>query len=252
LARALGWRQGERAGKDKDKGRSMTPILLVPGLACTARLYAPQLPALWQLGPVTVANHTTSNSMVGIGKAILDQAPPRFHLIGLSMGGYIAFDLLRQQPERIAKVALLDTGSRADLPEQSERRRKFIAMAREGQLNQVNEALWPMLVHESRAGDHDLRAIVDAMMQETGAEAFIRQQEALIGRPDSRPGFGAIANATLVIVGDGDRLTPPELSAEIVSGIKGARLETVARCGHLSTLEQPETVTKLLYDWLSD
>jgi pimeloyl-ACP methyl ester carboxylesterase len=230
----------------------MTPILLVPGLACTARLYAPQLPALWQLGPVTVANHTPSNTMAGIGKAILDQAPPRFHLVGLSMGGYIAFELLRQHPERVAKLALLDTGSRADLPEQSERRRKFIVMARENRLGLINDALWPILVHESRAGDRELRATADAMMNETGAAAFIRQQEALIGRPDSRPGFGAIHHPTLVVVGDGDRLTPPELSAEIAGGIKGARLETVAECGHLSTLERPEAVTKLLYDWLSD
>jgi pimeloyl-ACP methyl ester carboxylesterase len=230
----------------------MTPILLVPGLACTARLYAPQLPALWQRGPVTIANHTTSNSMAGIGKAILDRAPPRFHLIGLSMGGYIAFELLRQQPERVAKLALLDTGSRADVPEQTERRRMFIAMAREDRLGLINETLWPVLVHESRTGDQELRATADTMMSETGAEAFVRQQEALIGRPDSRPGFGAITHPTLVIVGDGDRLTPPELSAEITAGIKGARLETVARCGHLSTLEQPEAVTKLLCDWLAD
>lgn len=229
----------------------MTPILLVPGLGCSARLYALQLPALWQLGPVTIANHTTANTMAGIGKAILDQAPPRFHLIGLSMGGYIAFELLRQQPGRIEKLALLDTGSRADLPEQSERRRALIGTAREDRLAQVNDALWPVLVHESRLADGALRRTVDAMLTEVGAEAFIRQQEALIGRPDSRPGFGAIRNPTLVIVGDGDRLTPPELSVEIAGGIAGARLEMVSQCGHLSTLERPEAVTKLLVDWIS-
>jgi len=229
----------------------VTPILLVPGLGCSARLYAPQLPALWQLGPVTIANHTTSNTMAGIGKAILEQAPPRFHLIGLSMGGYIAFELLRQQPERIEKLVLLDTGSRADVPEQSERRKKLMAMAREDRLALVNEVLWPLLVHESRHADRELRQTVDAMLTEVGPAAFIRQQEALIGRPDSRPGFAAIRSPTLVIVGDGDRLTPPELSEEIAGGIAGARLETVAECGHLSTLERPEAVTRLLVDWIS-
>lgn len=228
----------------------MTPILLVPGLGCSARLYAPQLPALWHLGPVTVANHTTSNSMAGIGKAILDAAPPRFHLVGLSMGGYIAFELLRQQPDRVEKLVLLDTGSRADLPDQTERRRKLIAVAREDRLGLVNEVLWPLLVHQSRAGDRELRAIVDAMLTEVGAAAFIRQQEALIGRPDSRPGFGAIRSPTLVVVGDSDRITPPELSVEIAGGIAGARLETLAQCGHLSTLERPEAVTRLLVDWI--
>lgn len=230
----------------------MTPILLVPGLACSPRLYAPQLPALWQRGPVTVANHTTADSMAGIARAILDQAPPRFHLAGLSMGGYIAFAILREAPERVARLALLDTGSRADTPEQTERRRKLIAVAREGRLPEINEVLWPLLVHESRANDCELRTTVDTMLLETGAAAFIRQQEALITRPDSRPGLGAVGSPALVVVGDADRLTPPELSAEIAAGIPGAKLETIATCGHISTLEQPEAVTKLLFDWFAD
>ena len=229
----------------------MTPILLVPGLGCSARLFGPQLPALWQLGPVTVANHTTADSMAGIAQSILAHAPPRFHLVGLSMGGYISFEILRQAPERVAKLALLDTAARADTPEQTARREKLIAIAREGRLQLVNEALWPLLVHESRAKDRELRAVVDAMLSEVGAAAFIRQQEALIGRPDSRPALGAVRSATLVIVGDGDRLTPPELNAEIAAGIAGARLETIAQCGHLSTLERPDAVNKLLFDWIS-
>src|SRR5688572_25687839 len=103
------------------------PFLLIPGLACTSRLFEPQMPALWQLGPVMVANHTTADSVAAIAQAVLDNAPPRFNLIALSMGGYISFEILRRSPERVAKLALLDTASRADLPEQSERRRKLIA-----------------------------------------------------------------------------------------------------------------------------
>lgn len=229
----------------------MTPILLVPGLGCSARLYAGQIPALWQLGPVQVANHTTSDTMSGIAKAILAAAPPRFHLIGLSMGGYISFEIMRQAPERVIKLALLDTGSRADTPGQIARREKLILMAQEDRLSLVNEVLWPLLVHESRAGDRELRAVVDAMLSEVGAAAFIRQQRALIGRPDSRPGLGVIKSPTLVAVGDADKLTPPELSAEIAAGIPGARLETIAGSGHLSTLERPDAVTALLTGWLA-
>lgn len=228
------------------------PVLLVPSLACSPRLYAPQMTALWQAsGPVMVADHTSADAMSGIAQAILAHAPPRFHLAGLSMGGYISFEILRQAPERVVKLALLDTGSRADAPEQSERRRKLIALAEQDKLTEINDALWPLLVHESRQGEKDLRATVDAMMFETGAGAFVRQQQALIGRPDSRPLLPSVRAQTIVIVGDGDKLTPLALSEEIAAGIPGARLETVRECGHLSTLERPEAVTKLLANWFA-
>lgn len=227
------------------------PILLIPGLACTSRLYEAQLPALWQIGPVTVTNHTGAGSMAAVAQSILAHARPRFHMVGLSMGGYVAFEILRQAPARVARLALLDTGSRADAPEQTERRKKLIAIAEKDRLTLVNELLWPLLFHESRMPDAELRAIADAMLLETGAENFVLQQQALMSRPDSRSGLGSISSKTLVVVGDGDRLTPPELSHEIAAGIPGAKLETVAACGHLSTLERPEAVTKLLAGWLS-
>lgn len=225
------------------------PFLLIPGLALTSRLFEPQIPALWQLGPVMVANHTTADSVAATAQAVLQNAPPRFNLIALSMGGYISFEILRRSPERVAKLALLDTASRADLPEQSERRRKLIALAEQGRLIEINDALWPVLVHETRQDDRALRALVDDMMLATGAAAFVRQQQALITRPDSRPTLATIRCPTLVIVGDGDKLTPPKVNEEIADGISGARLEMVANCGHLSSLEQPEAVTKLLADW---
>lgn len=225
------------------------PFLLIPGLACTSRLFEPQLPALWQLGPVMVANHTTADSMAGIAQDVLASAPPRFNLIALSMGGYISFEILRRAPERVAKLALLDTASRADLPEQSERRRQLIALAEQDKLIEVNDVLWPVLVHESRQGDRALRALVDEMMLTTGAAGLIRQLQALIGRPDSRPTLPSVRCPTLVIVGEGDKLTPPKVNQEIAEGIPGARLELVADCGHLSTIERPQAVTKLLTDW---
>jgi len=227
------------------------PILLIPGLACSARLFGPQFPALWRLGPVMVANHTGEGTMAGIAQSILAHAPPRFHMAGLSMGGYIALEVLRQAPDRIARLALLDTGSRADTPEQTERRKKLIAIAGNERLELVNDLLWPLLVHESRMQDSELRATVDAMLLETGAENFMLQQRALMTRPDSRPGLGAIRSPTLVAVGDGDRLTPLDLSEEIAENIPGAKLEIVAGSGHLSTLERPEALTKLLVGWFS-
>ncbi len=227
------------------------PIVLVPGLLATARLYAEQIPGLWRIGPVTIALHTRDDSMSAIAKRILSSAPPRFALAGLSMGGYIAFEILRQAPSRIARLALLDTSARPDVPEQTEQRRAQIELARCGRLAEVSEALFPRLVHTSRRGDEALRQLVRLMAEEVGPEGFIRQQTAIMGRPDSRPGLAAIRCATLVIVGDGDQLTPPERAAEIANGIAGARLVTVPGSGHLSTLEQPRAVTQALTSFLA-
>ncbi len=226
------------------------PTLLIPGLAASARLYGPQIPALWRFGPVMVANHTRQSSMAGLAQDILAEAPPRFALAGLSMGGYIAFEIVRQAPERVLKLALLDTSARADTTEQLEGRRARIAMAQAGDFAAIPALMFPGLVHAMRREDADLKALVDRMAAETGAEAFVQQQTANMGRPDSRPGLAAIKCPTLVLVGDGDELTPPALAQEIAQGIPGSRLETVPDSGHLSTLEAPGFVTQKLVEWL--
>lgn len=227
------------------------PIVLIPGLLASPRLYAEQIPALWRLGPVTVANHTHDDSMGAIARRILATAPARFALAGLSMGGYVSFEILRQAPERIAGLMLLDTSARADAPEHSEQRRSQIEAARGGRLGEVADLLFPRLVHARRWGDESLRRIWRSMVQEVGAEAFINQQMAIIGRPDSRPGLAAIRCPTLVIVGDGDVLTPPERAQEIANAIPGARLAIIRDSGHLSTLEQPAAVTRSMVEFLA-
>jgi pimeloyl-ACP methyl ester carboxylesterase len=226
------------------------PIVLVPGLLTSPRLYTEQLPALWQHGPVTIADHTRDDTIAAIARRILAAAPPRFALAGLSMGGYICFELARQAPDRIARLALLDTTARPDTPELTQRRRTQIALARSGRFAEVADQQFPLLIHPSHQGDRAVRELVQLMAEETGAEAFIRQQQAIIGRADSRPGLGAIACPTLVLVGDCDQLTPPELSVELTDGIPQARLIVVAGSGHLTPLDQPEEVTKALVEWL--
>ena len=218
------------------------PIVLIPGLLATPRLYAEQIPELWRLGPVTVAVHSRDGSMTDIARRVLESAPPRFALVGLSMGGYISFEILRVAPERIVKLALLDTSARPDAPEQTAQRQSQVALARSGRLAEVADLMFPRLVHPMHQADESLRRIVRTMTAEVGVEGFARQQQAIIGRADSRPGLTAIRCPTLVLVGDGDVLTPPALAAEIASGIPGARLVTVLESGHLSTLEQPRRV----------
>jgi pimeloyl-ACP methyl ester carboxylesterase len=226
------------------------PIVLVPGLLASPRLYAGQVPALWSFGPVTVADHTRDDTMTGIAKRILAAAPPKFALIGLSMGGYISFEIMRLAPERVAKLALLDTSARPDLPEQSEARRAQIAAARAGRLLDVLERAFPTWVHPSRRTDQTLWSLVVAMSDDTGMEGFVNQQLANIGRVDSRPTLATIRCATLVLVGEQDALTTPERAAEIAGGIAGARLVTVPECGHMSAVEQPQKVTEALVEFL--
>ncbi|HET9329918.1 MAG TPA: alpha/beta fold hydrolase, partial [Steroidobacteraceae bacterium] len=219
------------------------PIVLIPGLLLSPPLYAAQLPALWRFGPVTVAAHHRDDSMAAIAQRILASAPPRFALVGLSMGGYISFEIMRQAPQRVARLALLDTMALPDTPEVSSARRTQMALAEAGRLDQVLDSLWPRLVHPGRQGDRALRALIDAMAADVGSQGFLRQQRANIARPDSRPTLASIRCPTLVLVGEGDQLTPPDRAEEIANGVRGAQLVKVPRCGHLSTLEQPEAVT---------
>jgi pimeloyl-ACP methyl ester carboxylesterase len=226
------------------------PILFVPGLNCSARLYGSQLPALWRFGPTMVADHRRDDTMEAMAERILKAAPPRFALVGLSMGGYLAFVILRKAPERVARLALLDTSARPERPEQTERRSAQIALAQGGRFGEVVDALFPLFVHRNRHGDAELKRMVRLMAEETGPEAFVRQQKAIMARPDARPLLGSIKCPTLVLVGEGDELTPPALSEEIAGGIAGAQLVAVPDCGHLSTLEQPDAVNRALVDWM--
>jgi pimeloyl-ACP methyl ester carboxylesterase len=226
------------------------PIILVPGLNCSARLYAEQIPVLWQFGPVTVADHRRDDSMAALAGRILAAAPPRFALVGLSMGGYAAFEIIRQAADRVVKLALLDTGAGAELPARTETRKPLIQLAQQGRFAEITDDQFPLLVHRSRHTDLALKQAVRAMNEETGAEAYLNQQRAIIGRPDSRPGLAAIACPTLVLVGDEDQPTPPALAHEMANGIRGSRLVVVPACGHLSTMERPQAVTAALVEWM--
>lgn len=226
------------------------PVVLIPGLLCSARLFAAQIPALWPRGPVTIADHTRDETMTAIARRILAASPARFALAGLSMGGYISFEILRQAPARVAKLALLDTTARADTPEALAARRAQIAQVAAGGLAEVADAQFMRLVHPMRHQDANLREINRLMAREVGPEGFVRQQTAILGRVDSRPMLKDIRCPALVLVGEADTLTPPERAAEMADGIPGAHLVEVPECGHLSTLERPDAVTHALLEWL--
>jgi pimeloyl-ACP methyl ester carboxylesterase len=227
------------------------PLVLVPGLASSLRIWASVMPPLWRLGPVMVANHVRDDSMAAIARRILAEAPPRFALAGHSMGGYIAFEIMRQAPQRVGRLALLNTSARPDTAEATERRRAQVKLALEGRLHEVLDTIFPSFVHPARVANAGLRQLVHAMGDDVGAQGFANNQTAIMARPDSRPGLAAIACPTLVLAADHDVLLPPALSEEIARGIKGARLVVVPDCGHLSQPEQPEAVAGALAAWLA-
>lgn len=228
------------------------PIVCVPGLICSPRLYAEQVPVLWSVGPVTVAQHALQDSVEEIARSILATAPERFALVGLSMGGYVGFEIVRQAPERVMKLALLDTSARPDTAEQTANRRRLIEISATVSMKEIADGMFPKLIHRMRWRDERLRELVRQMAEETGKAGFVRQQTAIMHRPDSRPGLREIRCPTMVLVGDGDELTPVEVAREIADGIGGARLVTIPGCGHLSAIERPELVTAALMEWLED
>src|SRR5882757_7603608 len=166
--------KGQGTATRNRKMAESLPVVLVPGLNCSPRLYAAQLAALWRFGPVTVADQTRDDTMASIAGRILDAAPPRFALAGLSMGGYIALEIVRQAADRVARLALLDTGSRADTPEATAKRHTNIALAESGRFVDVIDPQFPLYVHPSRANDAALKADYLAMCHDVGPQAFVR------------------------------------------------------------------------------
>jgi len=226
------------------------PLVLVPGLISSPRIYAPVIPALWRLGPVMVANHIRDDSMAAIARRILAEAPPRFALAGHSMGGYIAFEIMRQAPERVARLALINTQARADTPEASARRRTMVTRARDGDYHAVVDELFAGFVHPSSQDDARLRQLVHDMADEVGVDGFVRQQAAVMARPDSRPTLTAIRCPTLVLTCDTDNTIPPRLSQEMTDEIAGSWLVVLENCGHLPQFERPEATAQALTEWL--
>ncbi|WP_342236000.1 alpha/beta fold hydrolase [Inquilinus sp. OTU3971] len=226
------------------------PVLFLPGLLCDADLWTAQLNAFSAGRPVTVASLAGADSVAGLADAALAAAPPRFALAGLSMGGYVALEIMRRAPGRVAGLALLDTSARPDTAEQSRRRRALIALARTGKFKGVTPRLLPLLLHPARLEDPVLTGRVMAMAARIGRDAFLRQQTAILGRPDSRPDLPGIGCPTVVVCGRHDELTPLPVSEEMAGLIPGAELVVVEDSGHLSTMEQPEAVNAALAAWL--
>ena len=230
-----------------------TPLVLLPGLLCDAALWEPQFDGLADIADFFVADLTEPGTMQDMAASVLRDSPwKEFALAGLSMGGYVAQEIVRQAPRRVKKLALLDTRSRGELPEETERRRALMTLAQSGRnFTPVTTRMLPLMLHESRVKDAALVKIIREMAERTGIEAYLRQQEAIIARPDYRSMLPSVACATLVLCGRQDKLTPLHNSEEMAATIPGAQLVVVEECGHMSTLERPEAVNAAMREWLT-
>lgn len=225
------------------------PLVLLPGLLCDERLWTTQAADLAAICPVHIPDLTRDASIAAMAQRVLAEAPPRFALGALSMGGYVAFEILRQAPERVARLALFDTMASPDGEARAAQRRAMLELAERGRFLGISPQLLPRLIHASRLGTPVADTVV-AMGKAVGKEAFLRQQQAIIERPDSRATLATIQVPTLVVVGAQDQLTPPAEAELMHQGIPGSRLVLLDDCGHLPPLELPERTTALLREWL--
>ena len=228
-----------------------TSVLLLPGLLEDADAFAHQVAGLAEVADIRVADLTRSETMADLARDALAQAASGdFALAGHSMGGYVALEILRQAPERIRALALLNTNARPDSTDSTENRKRLMALA-ERDFNAAVATLLERQLTPAHLGDPAITATIAQMAQSVGREAFARQQKAIIGRIDSRPHLAKIRCPTLVVAARDDAIMPLEVLQELAGGIPGATLEIVEDSGHMATLEQPEAVTQALHMWLT-
>lgn len=223
-------------------------LLLLPGLICDERLWRDVIAGLDARS--VVADLTQDDSIGAMAQRALAAAPARFALAGLSMGGYVAFEIMRQAPERVTHLALFDTSARADDDARKETRRKGIEMVGQGKFIGVSRGLLGSLVAPQHMGT-PVAGDVQAMSERVGQAAYMRQQVAIMNRVDSRPTLGDIQVPTLVGVGESDKLTPPELAEEMAAGIAGSELVRFPDSAHLPTMENPSAVVEAMKAWLA-
>jgi pimeloyl-ACP methyl ester carboxylesterase len=227
-------------------------VLILPGLLEDADAFQRQIGHLGEIASCTVADLTRTDSIAGLAKEALRQAPEGpLCVVGHSMGGYVALELMRQAPGRVERLALLNTNARPDSAEATANRKRLIDLA-EKDFKAVIQALMPKLVTEEHLKDLDIAGTITEMALGTGKEAFIRQERAIMGRIDSRPHLASIRCKTLVLAARDDQLMPVEILEELARGIPRSTLAVVEDSGHMASIEQPHEVAELLEAWLED
>jgi pimeloyl-ACP methyl ester carboxylesterase len=231
----------------------MTRVILLPGLASDAALWRHQVPALIAAGHTVYISdaHARADTLSAMARAVLAEHEGPLVLVGTSMGGILALEVFRQAPQRVAALALLGSSARPDTPQMIRLRSAAVLEFEQGRVDEILRANVPFAFYPSRQGDATLVSDYFDMVHRAGAAQLVRQNRAIMARPDSRPLLRRLRCPVLVVCGDADALTPPECSQEIAAAVPQAELHVLPACGHLLTWEQPGAVNALLRDWLA-
>ena len=234
---------------------SAVKLLLLPGLMCDTAAWAPLLPCVEGDADCRIAEYSDARSLVAMAERVLDGAPATFALAGHSMGGRVALEVVRRAPERVLRLALLDTGIRARPAgaageEEKAKRLALLAIAREQGVRAMARAWVQPMVHPDRLADSALIEAILDMFERRSADEFAGQIEALLARPDAAGLLRAIACPTLVLCGREDAWSTPAQHEEMTALIRGARLAIIDRCGHMAPMERPREVGEALAAWL--
>ena len=231
-------------------------LLLLPGLVCDAAVWTPVLRELGAAAECRVPEYGDAKTLPAMAGRVLAAAPARFAVAGHSLGGRVTLEIVRRAPERVLRLALLDTGFRA-LPagaageEEVAKRLALVALARaQGMRAMAREWVRPMIRAERLAERTLVDAILD-MFERRTADEFAGQIEALIARPDATALLGTIACPTLVLCGRDDGWSTPAQHEEMAARIPGARLAVIERCGHMAPMERPREVGAALAAWMT-
>ncbi len=232
-------------------------LILVPGLLCDEAVWQPLLPGLSGAGAIQIARHGGLDSLGAMAEAILAGAPPRFALAGHSMGGRVALEVYARAPERVTRLALLDTGYEglaAGVAGERERdgRLRLLGIARHDGMRAMGQDWARGMVHPARLSDAPLMEAILAMIGRADAAIFDAQIRALLARPDRSTLLAAIAVPTLVLCGHEDSWSPLARHRAMADQIPGSVLVDIADSGHMSPMEQPAAVSAALRDWLAD
>ncbi len=226
------------------------PVVLLPGLMCDARLFGPQIADLSRDHTVVCAPITGGERIEEIASSLLDTLPKRFALAGLSMGGIVAMEIIRRAPDRVTRLALMDTNPLAETPQQAAARDPQIIRARTGKLDEVmRDELKPNYLAPGPHRSEILNLVMD-MAHGFGTDVFVRQSRALQRRRDQQATLRRIAVPTLVLCGEHDALCPVKRHTFMAELIPNARLRVIEAAGHLPTLEAPDATCNALRDWL--
>jgi pimeloyl-ACP methyl ester carboxylesterase len=234
---------------------TLTHVLFLPGLACDQAVWRPAPRRISEIATVGVADYGGSDSLKKMAEAALGRAPNRFALAGHSMGGRVAFEIIRQAPERVAGMALLDTAYRPfPVGEAGERERaerlRLVALARSQGMRAMARDWVQNMVHRSRLSDEELIESIVEMFQRKSPEIFASQIKALLERPDATPVLSAIRCPTLVLCGREDSWSMPETHKQMRARIPQSKLVFIERCGHMAPMERPQQVTAALLEWV--